>query len=140
MKFWDSSAIVPLLLREASTQILRSLSRADPRMVVWTLSDVEFRSAVCRLRREGGVSAAVADAATAEFDAIWSGATVVSAVDPVKERAKRLLGVHPLRAADALQLAAALVASNESPVGFNFVTLDVRLADAARREGFRVHP
>ena len=134
MRFWDSSAIVPLLLREDSTKSVRELYAGDPHIVVWMLSDVEFRSAVCRLRREGAVTAAVADAATGEFDAIWTRSVVVSSVESVKERAKRLLGVHPLRSADALQLAAALVASNERPAALDIVTLD------ARREGFRVHP
>ena len=49
-----------------------------------------------------------------------------------------MLRVHALRAADALQLAAALLASDEEPAGLDIVTLDSRLADAARREGFRV--
>jgi hypothetical protein len=56
--------------------------------------------------------------------------------ESVRERAGRLLAVHPLSAADALQLAAALVAVDERPRGFGFVTLDDRLAAAAVREGF----
>ncbi len=54
----------------------------------------------------------------------------------VNGRAERLLAVHPLRAADALQLAAALVVCEERPVGQRFVCLDANLASAARREGF----
>ena len=52
----------------------------------------------------------------------------------------RLLGLHHLRAADALQLGAALVAAYDQPLGSALVTLDARFADAARREGFRVLP
>jgi predicted nucleic acid-binding protein len=47
--------------------------------------------------------------------------------------------VHPLRAADALQLAAAVVAAEGIPASLSIVTLDERLAAAARREGFVVH-
>ena len=58
--------------------------------------------------------------------------------DRLHALAQRMLRVHALRAADALQLAAALLASDEEPAGLEVVTLDSRLADAARREGFRV--
>jgi hypothetical protein len=58
----------------------------------------------------------------------------------VDRRARRLLAVHPLRAADALHLAAALIACDERSDVLPFVTLDDRLAEAARREGFDVVP
>jgi hypothetical protein len=48
----------------------------------------------------------------------------------------RLLRVHPLRAADSLQLAAAVVASEGDPGELPFVCLDEKLAQAASREGF----
>jgi predicted nucleic acid-binding protein len=60
--------------------------------------------------------------------------------EAIRSRADRLLGIHPLRAADAFQLAALLAASEERPADLPFVTLDDRLADAARKEGFPVLP
>jgi hypothetical protein len=59
-------------------------------------------------------------------------------VDAVLEMARRLLRVHPLRAADSLQLAAAVLASEGRPSTLEFVCLDDRLGIAAQREGFRV--
>ena len=59
-------------------------------------------------------------------------------MEQVRERARRLLEIHPLRAADSLQLGAALLTSEETPQGFPFVTLDLRLGDAAEKEGFHV--
>ena len=56
----------------------------------------------------------------------------------LRRRAIRLMGVHPLRAADALQLAAALVMTGEEPAILDFVCGDARLAEAARSEGFSV--
>jgi hypothetical protein len=53
--------------------------------------------------------------------------------------ARRVLRVHALRAADALQLAAALLVSEGNPGSLEVVTLDDRLLDAARREGFIAH-
>ena len=67
--------------------------------------------------------------------AIWQ---EVEAGDLVRETAIRLLRVHPLRAADSLQLAAAFVAAEGRPSTLEFVTLDDRLALAAQREGFVV--
>jgi uncharacterized protein len=46
------------------------------------------------------------------------------------------LRVHPLRAADALQLAAAFVAAERRPSSLEVITLDEWLANAARKEGF----
>ena len=57
--------------------------------------------------------------------------------EALRHGAMRLLRVHPLRAGDALQLAAALVWAGTG-TGLGFVTLDPRLADAARAEGFDV--
>ena len=56
----------------------------------------------------------------------------------VRNVAQRLLRVHPLRAADALQLAAATIASEREPASLEFVSLDERLNVAAQREGFIV--
>lgn len=140
MRFWDTSGLVPLVLRQSSTDAVRGLFATDPQILAWTLSDVEFRSTLCRLMREELLERAVADVATIEFETLWSRAVIVSAVDSVKERAKRLLGVHSIRAADALQLGAALSAAYDQALGSEFVCLDGRLAEAARREGFRVLP
>lgn len=71
----------------------------------------------------------------AALERAWS---EVISVERVRERARRLLEIHPLRAADSLQLGAALLTSEETPQGFPFVTLDRRLADAAEKEGFHV--
>ena len=54
----------------------------------------------------------------------------------VRESAMRFLRVHPLPAADALQLAAAFIAAERRPASLQLVTLDERVAVAARKEGF----
>jgi hypothetical protein len=58
--------------------------------------------------------------------------------DAIRETAARFLRVHPLRAADALQLAAAFLAAERRPASLEIVTLDDRLGTAARKEGFMV--
>jgi len=59
-------------------------------------------------------------------------------MEQVRKRVIRLRRVHPLGAADALQLAAALTASGEDPQRLEMVSIDDRLAAAARREGLKV--
>jgi hypothetical protein len=67
-------------------------------------------------------------------------ADIVAPTPRVRDRAGRVLGAHPLRAADALQLAAALVWCDDAPQGETFVCLDDRLRQAAAREGFTLSP
>lgn len=136
MKFWDASAIVPLLMVEASTKRMQALAVKDATMLVWWGTEVECASAIARLEREGGLEEpAVAQA----FDRLKQLAAGWNGVDPsdgVREAAVRFLRVHPLRAADSLQLAAAFVAAERRPASLEMITLDDRLGAAARKEGF----
>jgi hypothetical protein len=127
-------------VKQGATARVRGILGQDPEVVVWALSQVELRSVLCRLWREKILDDAEAGRAFAHVDRFWGGIHSVGLLDPVVSRARRLLGVHPLRAADALQLAAALVAASDQPAGWEFVSLDRRLAEAARREGFGVIP
>ena len=138
MRFWDSSALVPLLVAETTSEYALSELRADEEIVAWWATAVECTSAVVRLEREGLIEAnAVRDALVrlASLQPSWN---EVQPSVRVRDVALRLLRVHPLRAGDALQLAAAVVASEGSPGTLPFVSLDERLLLAAEREGFSV--
>jgi len=111
----------------------------DPEQTVWCLSEVEIAAALARREREG-LSAAPIETARADLAKLVRRWRPVTAVEAVRARALRLVRTHALRAADALQLAAALVASDDKPEEMSFVCLDDRLRDAARREGFAVLP
>lgn len=138
MRYWDSSALLPLLVSEATSSGLLALIRQDPAIVTWWGSAVECVSALARLEREGGLDGTSIRIALARLDGMQREWTEVPAVSDVRATAIRLLRVHRLRAADALQLAAAVVAADFNAATLAFVTLDVRLADAADREGFAV--
>jgi hypothetical protein len=138
MRFWDSSALVPVAVLEASTPGVRRLLESDPSVVVWWAARVECESAVARRRREGSLGAAGESQARRVLERLFEVAGEVPATEGVRERALRLLRVHALHAADALQLAAALVWADGPPAERELVTLDERLADAASREGFSV--
>jgi uncharacterized protein len=136
MKFWDASAIVPLLVLEPTTQLVQALARRDLDMLVWWGSVVECASAISRLERGGALEVTEAGLALNRLEQLANGWHEVEPTEIVREDAMRFLRVHPLRAAEALQLAAAFTAAERRPSSLEVVTLDERLADAARKEGF----
>lgn len=135
MTFWDTSALVPLLVEERATRAVQALYEAH-RPVVWWGTLVECGSAITRLERAGALTGSQATEAFGRLDALRRAWVEVEPGDMVRDTARRMLRVHPLRAADALQLAAAWLASEQQPSSLPFVTLDDRLRDAAGREGF----
>jgi hypothetical protein len=140
VRFWDSSALVPLVVRQPGSGDAERWLDEDAEVVTWSLTPVEVASALRRLVRDGELPERAARQAEDLTAAICVRTHVVSDVERVKGIALRLLRVHALRAADALQLAAALVWADGAPAGLVLHTLDRRLAMAAEREGFEVRP
>jgi predicted nucleic acid-binding protein len=138
VRFWDSSAIVPLLAGETYTGPLTREYEADPVMLVWWAASVECASAISRREREGRLRGGPLSEAIDRLTSLELAWREVEPVDRVRRAAVRLLRVHPLHAADALHLGAALVAAEDDPRTLPFVTLDEELALAAEREGFTV--
>lgn len=140
MRFWDSSAILPLVAVEPESAVLKRAYGEDREVATWWATPLECTSALERRRREGVLSAETYQAARSRLRDWHQEWIEMQPSDEIREVAERLLRTHPLRAADALQLAAAITAANMRPTSLEFVTLDQRLADAARREGFGVVP
>lgn len=138
MKFWDSSAIVPLLLAEPTTRAMQTIVAKDSTMLVWWATEVECASALARLEREDALEDAATRLAFDRLRQLASGWHEIDPSDAIREAAVRFLRVHVLQAGDALQLAAAFVAAERRPPSLEVVTLDERLAGAARKEGFDV--
>ena len=138
--FWDSSAVVPLLLPESRSATLVALLTSDKEAVIWWATPLECQSALYRRHRDEPLAPAALAQATGRMRAFVEHADSVAPTDEVRRRAARLLAGHPLRAADALQLAAALIWCEEQPHDETFVSLDERLRTAARREGFELAP
>ncbi len=140
MMFWDSSALIPLVIEGPQTVTMRDLAQKDDDIVAWWGSPVECFSAFARLRREGFLKTAEEDRVRRLLTIMSDAWTEIEPGKDVRDAAERLLLLHPLRAADSLQLAAALIWSGAKPKGFRFVCLDQRLREAARNEGFAVLP
>lgn len=137
MRFWDASAIVPLCLEESLSSRALSLLQDDPEVVLWWASPVECASAFARLRRDRVLDARQEGLALTRLRQLQENGFEIHPVETIRDQAQRLLRVHPLRAGDALQLAAAIEWSG-SPVTGTFVSFDERLIAAARLEGFDI--
>lgn len=137
MRFWDTSAILPLIVQEEESQELRALLAADRQIIVWWGCSIEVVSALARLEREGALSEG--HKAFKILDQLESSWNEVNPSDSLRQVARRILRVHALRAGDSLQLAAAIAASGAAPDTLPFVCRDARLTQAARKEGFTVY-
>ncbi len=136
MKFWDSSAVVPLLVPEGMSGSVQRLYEDDPVMAAWWATEIECTSAIARRQRLGQLPEDVAAEGFVRLKALREGWHEVEPGEELRESATRLLRVHDLRTADALQLAAAVYVAEARPSTLEFVSLDDRLLAAARREGF----
>ena len=137
MKFWDTSALLPLFIDEAMTETLRQALSDDPDVLIWALTQVELVSAIWRRKLEPGANRLELAARAVATATIYM---KVVFLRPVTQKALSACERHRLRSADALQLAAALVACNGEPSTLPFVTLDRDLASAAHAEGFPILP
>lgn len=138
MRFWDSSALLPLVIEEAKSAEMNRLFAADGEIAFWWGTPTECWSALARREREARWPSATTDEALSNLQKLMARAHEVLPSRAVRACSRRLLFTHSLRAADALQLAAAVVLGATEVAELDFVTLDDALAQAARREGFRV--
>ncbi len=140
MTFWDSSAAFAVLAGQVGADLLEPLLEDDPQVTLWWATTVELASAASRLWREGQIDATRLSDLFATIDQFVTEAAEIDPIDQVRRTAIRMLRAYSLRAADAMQLAAALVWMDHDPNGAGFVCVDKRLRDAAEREGFSVLP
>lgn len=140
MRYWDASALVPLITTEPRSESARRWLAEDRHIVTWAWSRAEIVSAVERSAREGAMSRRQRRAVLDRLDTLAAGWDEVTEVLAVRARALALLARHPLRAADAGQLGSALVVQEQIAAPLAFVCLDRRLADAAELESLRVIP
>ena len=138
MRFWDSSALVTLFVKEAATPEVEGWRAADPGITTWMMTRVEVLAAIARKKRERPAMVTLWNRAIREVNEGASRWIEIWDVDATRRHAERIVMDHPLRTADALQLGAAIVAADGEPQSLELVTLDRRLAEAAQREGFPV--
>ena len=138
MNFWDTSALVALGVAEPHRRTALCILEADDRMAVWWGAPVEYVAALSRRERDGSLATTEVSEQLARLRALSQVWYEVQPGRRIRIMAQRLLRVHPLRAADSLQLAAALAVAEDDPSSVGFVCFDARLNRAASREGFAV--
>ena len=134
--FWDASALVPLCIQQRATLTAQPLS-ARYGMAVWWSTPVEMRSAFARLLRMGQLTPTGHVQAQVLLGYMRSGWREVHPNDELREQAERFIDRFPVRAADALQLAAAMAWCLGRTKGRVLISGDSQLLDAARQLGFQ---
>jgi predicted nucleic acid-binding protein len=135
--FWDSSAIVPLCIHEAASRFARQELRHNA-PVAWWGSSVEVYSAICRLHRSNQITDRERRGAAARLQLFRNSWSEILPGDDLRDLAEQLLGQYVLRAADSIQLAAALTWCGQHPAKKAFLSGDRRLCEAAKSAGFDV--
>lgn len=138
VRYWDPSAIVATLGAQPDSGGRTALLGEDGQAMSWWASKVECASALHWLRREEAIDERMLIQALRKLEMFFEKCLEVAPSEEIRKRALRLLRTHGLRAADALQLAAALVVSGEDPASLPLISSDQRLKTAAEREGFTV--
>ena len=134
--YWDASALVPLVVREATTERYTKIAK-ETQIVTWWGSYLECTSAIARLARRGSVPAQVAESYRM-LELLAGEWQEIGSSEKLRRAAARTLKTHVLRTSDALQLGAAIIASGFEPHTARFVSEDKHLRQAADREGFVV--
>lgn len=140
MRFWDTSGVAALCVNEPGSSTVRAIALDDPAMVVWWATRTECISALVRRAREGGLSGSGERQARQVLRQLSDAWIEIQPSESLRGTAERLLAVHPLRAADAFQLAAALEWCQGHAADHALVSFDARLRDASHGEGFTVLP
>lgn len=140
MQYWDASAMVPLLVAEPRSTMIRASLDRDATIVTWWGTRIECTSAIARLERAGALDQSGVTAALSSLSRLARSWHEMLTSEDLRDTACRLLRTHSLRAADAMQLAAACVMTAHRPSGAIFLALDDHLRQAADREGFTVGP
>jgi uncharacterized protein len=138
--YFDTSALVKLYFAEADSEAVLELWSKASLLTSSQLLYAEMGATFARKRREQAPSAALLDHARKTFLVDWVNLVRIALDDDIHRRTDDLLGRHPLRGADAVHLASALLVRDVLQEPLTFACADVRLIDAARAEGLLIAP
>jgi len=133
--FWDTSALVPLCVRQGITPRAITLYKSHD-VVVWWSTPVEIASALARLVRMKQLDSGDWTRASRLAKSLADSWSVIQPSDALRAKATQLVDRYDLRAGDSLQLAAALEWCEDAPHGHVFLTADQKLREAASLSGF----
>jgi predicted nucleic acid-binding protein len=138
VRYYDTSALVKQYLQEAGSKLVLELLKSGEKVYTASLTYAEGHAAFSRRTREGRLTRQTARRLALRFDKDWESYDVVILGEDVLRLARQMLYRHPLRSADAIHLASALLLARTSPTArWSFVCADGHLCDAAKAEGFQ---
>jgi predicted nucleic acid-binding protein len=137
VRYYDTSALVKQYLHEAGSNRVLELLKSGEKVYTASLTYAETHAAFSRRSREGRLKRQTTRRLALRFDRDWESYDIVVLSENVLQLARQMLYRHPLRSADAIHLASALLLARTSPTArWSFVCADGRLCDAANAEGF----
>ena len=137
LAFWDTSALVPLCVQQVPSPAVRQLLEQHE-ITVWWATPVEMRSAFERLLRMAQLTSGEHAAAGVRLEKLRRGWRELQPSEALRAQAETFLTSYALRAADALQLAAAWTWCSSNPQDYVFISGDSQLLEAARQVGFQI--
>jgi len=137
--FWDTSALVPLCVRQGITPRAIALYKIHD-AVVWWATPVEIASALARLVRMKQLDSSDWTKARKLAKRLADSWSVIQPSDTLRAKSIDLVERFDLRSADSFQLAAALAWCEGAPQGRIFLTVDQKLREAALLSGFDAEP
>jgi predicted nucleic acid-binding protein len=135
--FWDSSSVVPTLVKQKASIKAKELTKKYRIAVSW-FAPVEVRGSIARLSRVAQITGNEQVQALVLLDELRSGWREIAPGLALRQKAEDFVERFPMRAADALQLASAWAWCQGHPSGRHFISGDAQLLDAARQLGFNV--
>ena len=133
--FWDTSALVPLCVRQAVTPRAIALYKIHD-VVVWWAAPVEIASALAWLVRMKQLDSSDWTRARTLAKRVADSWSMIQPSDALRTKSAHLVDRFDLRAADSFQLAAALEWCEDAPQGRIFLAADQKLREAALLCGF----
>ncbi|MCD8482291.1 MAG: type II toxin-antitoxin system VapC family toxin [Verrucomicrobia bacterium] len=138
MNYWDSSALVTLFIEQNSSAKYRSIYLSEGKVITAWHAVAECASAFCRIKREGLIEEQALSSTIRQLQAQAKSWYIVTPGNRLEQWTLRVLRLHPLRAMDSIHLAAAILARGEDVAAMRFLSEDIRLLEAAAKEGFSV--
>lgn len=135
--YFDTSAVIPLIIDEPSSESCKRLWNDATRVVSVRLLYAEARAALARAQRLGRLTRGGLASAVALLDEISSQVDHIDITDPLVRTAGALAEEQQLRGYDAVHLAAAQAVAGGDTV---FASGDQQLISAASRLGLIVTP
>ncbi len=135
--YFDSSALVKMLLDEPGSDIARSLWTGADLVVTSIVAYPEVRAALAMASRLRRLTESDHTRAKVYWERMWQSVSIVGATSDIAETAGSLAESHQLRGFDAIHLASVSVFP---PAHLIVTTWDERLSDAAAAMGYSVVP